>query len=349
MVVSGAATSISAGRLVPSIENEADLRPAFRKLRVTGMTIKSRIAAPIAVAMAAVLFFGGCSPRRMVVGEFTSMVHTGMDAIEQEDDLFLLAQAMPAHIKLLETLLASAPHNRELLVLLARLYGGYAFAILETESEARRLQRPSVVQVGLDDTRLEEAIGRYFATGAQYALRALETTHPDAAGELKGLQSSRAFIQSLGKGDVPALFWYGFNLGGYVQHRLDSVTAMAQAHLVEKTMARIVQVDETYYYGAAHLVLLAYYGARPPMMGGSPEKAREHWERHRMVVPGPMGLRDLYLARYVLVRTGTRSTFVRCLNAVERESGKGAAPGLLEKVAAVRAGLYLEAADTFFD
>ena len=313
------------------------------------MTVSLRINALIAIAMAAALVFPGCSPRRLMVGEFTSMVHTGMGAIEQEDDLFLLAQSMPAHIKLLETMLASDPHNRELLVLLARIYGGYAFAILETESEARRLHRPAVIRIGLSDDGLEDAIGRYFEAGAGYALRALETAHPDAGGKLKGLQSSRAFIQSLGKRDIPALFWYGFNLGGCVQHRLDSVAAMATAHLVEKAMSRVVQLDETYYYGCAHLVLLAYYGSRPPMMGGSPEKARRQWDRHRTILPGPMGLRDLYLARYVLVRSHDRQAFVRCLNTVENEWGKGIAPRLLEKVAAVRARLYLEAADAFFD
>ena len=85
------------------------------------------------------------------------------------------------------------------------------------------------------------------------------------------------------------------------------------------------------------------------MMGGSPEKARLHWERHQQILPDPMGLRDLYLARYVLVQTQNREEFVRRLSAIARDADRGTVASLLEKVAAVRARIYLGALDTFFD
>jgi hypothetical protein len=297
----------------------------------------------------AIIISAGCSPRKLMVDEFVGMVQTGLPAIEQEDDLHLLAQSMPAHIKLLETLLASDPHNRDLLVLLARLYGGYAFAILETEDEARRLNQPSVVALGLPGQELEDSTARYFERGSAYALRALESVHPQARLQLNRLQAADVFIKSLELSDVPALFWYGFNLGGYVQHSLDSVAAVANAHLVQKAMGRVVELDETYYHGSAHLALLVYYGSRPPMMGGSPEKARRHWDRHQQRVPAFKELRDLYLARYVLVQAQDKEEFVQRLSAIVRDPAKGASAGLLAKVAAVRARIYLGAVDTFFN
>jgi TRAP transporter T-component len=313
------------------------------------MTIKRVPYVTLMTLLAALVGWTGCSPRHMVVDEFAAMVRTGMPAIEQEDDLYLLAQAMPSQIKLLETVLVNDPNNRELLVLLARLYGGYAFAILETELEARRLNQPAVVKVGLTDDQLEHSVARYFETGAGYALRALETRHPKARGLLNGLQTADSFISSLGAPDVPALFWYGFNLGGFVQHRLDSAAVMAKAHLVEKAMLRVVALDEAYYHAGAHLVLMVYYGSRPPVLGGSPQEARRHWQRHQQLVPGRMGLRDLYLARYVLVQEHAREAFVRCLTRVARGADQGTDARLLEKVAAERARIYLGAVDSFFD
>jgi cytochrome c-type biogenesis protein CcmH/NrfG len=73
--------------------------------------------------------FTACSTRKLMVREFVNMVEEGLPAVDQEGDLHLLAQSMPAYIKLLETLLANDPHNPQLLVLLARFYTGYAFAI----------------------------------------------------------------------------------------------------------------------------------------------------------------------------------------------------------------------------
>ena len=67
-----------------------------------------------AAMLAAIIILAGCSPRKLMVSEFAGVIRTGLPAVEQEGDLQLLAQSMPAHIKLLETLLASDPHNRDL-------------------------------------------------------------------------------------------------------------------------------------------------------------------------------------------------------------------------------------------
>ncbi len=310
---------------------------------------KAPILFLLPMLLAAVCFSDGCAPRKLAVDAFVGMVQNGISAVEREDDLHLLAQSMPANIKLLETLLANDPGNRDLLVLLARMYGGYAFAIVETEQEARRLGQPSTVAPELPGQSLEQATARYYQRGCDYALRALETRYPQARIQLERDYTADTFFAALGRSDVPALFWYGFNLGGYIQHSLDSVAAIAKAHLVEKSMQRVVALDETYYHGSAHLGLLAYYGSRPPMMGGSPEKARRHWERYQQLAPDTQALGRLYLARYVLVRDRNRGEFVRCLAAIAGQPDKQTAASLLDKVAAVRAGIYLSAVDAFFD
>ncbi len=301
------------------------------------------------VFLTAAVWVTGCAARQLMVKEFVGVVQTGLPAIEQEQDLQLLAHSLPAHIKLLETLLASDPHNVDLLVLLARLYGGYAFAVLETEFEARHLDQPSVLSLTRGNDALEDAMARYFERGANYALQALEVRHTQARFELERPQSADLFFKSLSIEDVPALFWYGFNLGGYVQHRLDAVTALAKAHLVELTMQRVVALDEAYYQGSAHLVLLAYYAARSPMTGGNPNQAAYHYQRHKNIVSRPMGLRQLYWARYVLVLRQERQLFVQQLTQVEQSVASGKASGLLASVAATRARIYLEAVDQFFD
>ena len=69
----------------------------------------------------------------------TAVMETGVDAIEQDDDLDMLQQALPANIKLMEALLASDPLNERLLALLARLYGSYAFLFVDGRIEAFQL------------------------------------------------------------------------------------------------------------------------------------------------------------------------------------------------------------------
>jgi hypothetical protein len=305
------------------------------------------IVVPVILALAAV--WTGCSPRKLMVRQFVQMVESGMPAIEQEQDLQLLAQSMPAHIKLLETVLANDPQNVDLMLLLARLYGGYAFAILETELEARRYGLPSVAALAIAPDQLETAVVRNYRKGAAYALQALETRHQKAGERLSRLKSSDAFIAALRRSDAPALFWYGFNLGGYIQHRLDSVEAMAKTHLVEKTMRRVIALDEAYYHGSAHLILMAYYASRPAALGGNPERSRAHMERHFIVAPESTMMRSLYWARYALVQQQARSEFIRRLSQVADEAETDRKLDMLGSVAAVRARIYLEAQDNFFE
>ncbi len=290
-----------------------------------------------------------CSPRSIMVGEFVQMINSGLPAMEQEDDLHLVANAMPAQIKLLETLLENDPGNEKLLELLARLYGGYAFAVLESELEAQRMDKPSVVETGIGAGFLADAIGRYFQRGAEYALRSLENRYPNVRAQLNQLTTAGAFIRSTQPEDVPALFWYGFNLGGFVQHRLDSVEAMAVAHLVEKTMERVVALDESYYHGSAYTVLLVYHASRPLMMGGNPGKAREYFYRHAELNNHKPNLGNVYWARYILVQEQDREAFVRGLTEVAELDEADRPLTLLERVAVVRARLYLSAVDYFFD
>ena len=54
------------------------------------------------VLSTAIIILAGCSPRKLMVSEFVAMVQAGLPAVEQEDDLHLLARSMPAHIKLLD-------------------------------------------------------------------------------------------------------------------------------------------------------------------------------------------------------------------------------------------------------
>lgn len=291
----------------------------------------------------------GCSIRKRMVNEFVGVVEAGLPAMEQGDDLHLLAQSMPAHIKLMETLLVSDPQNHDLPVLLARLYGGYAFAVLETEAQALQFGQPPVVGLNVPLLKRDGAPARYFKVGMDYALQALAQRYPDVEDQLQRVDSTKAFFSALKKEDVPALFWYGFNLGAYVHHNLGSVSTMAKAHLVEKAMQRVLELDPNYYHASAHLVLIVYYASRSPMMGGNLNLARIHYDRHRESMARASRLRELYWARYYLVQTQARKEFVQRLTPLAREPEPDQNVSLLDRVAILRARIYLGAVNELFE
>jgi hypothetical protein len=292
---------------------------------------------------------GACSPRNLLISQVGRIIDAGQPAYERETDLYLLSHSFPSHFKLLEALSVSDPQNTELLVLIARLYAGYAFTILETEGEALRYGQPPAVGLGLSRESLEKEMTHCFQTGAEFALKALACKYPDIRDHLSQARSAVTFFDTLQQEDVPALFWYGFNLAGAVLHNLQSISAMSQAYQVESAMRRVIALNPAYYHSSAHLVLLVYYASRSPMMGGNPELAQWHYNQHLLLIPQPMRLRELYWTRYYRVQLQQRTDFTRVLTELSAEVPQESRFPLLDSVAAKRAAVYLKSVEHFFD
>ena len=306
----------------------------------------------IALLLVFLLALGACSPRKMAVREMTSIVETGMTALEQDDDLKMLEQALPANIKLLEMILASSPEDADLLTLLSRSYGSYTFMLLEPKFEAsffRAADPDADKDIENIADQLKIYVSRYYKKGADFAMQALEINHPGASNKLKKVDTIEPFLQTLGKKDVPALFWYGFNLAAWVNLNLDSVKALSQAHIAERCMRRVIELQPNYFNGSAHLVLIAYYASRPPMMGGNLDAARGHYTALKKLLGDSFLMTDLFFARYYLPQTQDRQAFETLLADVKAASQDDAAFPLFNAVAGSKAGIYLEGIDALFE
>ena len=294
----------------------------------------------------------GCSIRQAAIREMTHMAGAGMAAYEQDTNIDLVVKSLPANIKLFEVMLESDLENAGLMVLLSRMYGGYGFIYYETCLEALTLDVDRVDGVadyfnGKTVSRTRERLTSLYLKGAAYGLKALSQTHPNAEDKMKNVAAMDAFLASLKKKDVPALFWYGFNLGGYVNLKRDDVDALAKLVLVEKIMQRVAELDPAYFNGGAHLFLSGFYAARSPMMGGRPSSAKAHYQALKDQVGNGFLLADLFYARFYLYRQQDRDGFVQVLTRIKNEKGDDRY-ALYNQVARDRANIYLKAEDDLF-
>ena len=301
------------------------------------------------VGMLLIIGWCGCSTRPLVINEITDIIDTGVTAFEQDDDLQMLEEAFPANIKLLEAVLANDPDNERLLTLLARLYGSYTFVFFEDRIEAAVLNGAMPDGIRDDSEVLEQTAVKYYAKGIEYGLRALEVRHPGCREKISKVTTAGSFIESLDSADVPPLFWYAFNLSAYVNHNRESVRVIASAHLIEKSMKRVLALDPNYYFGSAHLVLLAYYASRSPMMGGNIDLAARHYHSLKELHGNRFLLADLFYARYYLYQKQDRRQFIQVLTHIIEHGEDDKQFRLFNKVAEVRARTYLNAVDQFFD
>lgn len=294
----------------------------------------------------------GCSSRKLAVREMAGILDTGMTVFENDDDLDMLARAFPANIKLVEALLASDPDNAELNVMLARLYASYTFAFLEPPLEIdyfgiTEAAFPLPANVGKDPAQIRARALAYYEKGERHALGVLTRRYPHAPEQLKTQEGQSTFFQKLTARDVPSLFWWAFNLGARINLDRSSVALLAKVHLVETAMLTVVALDPGYQNGGAHLFLLAYYGSRPPMMGGDPAAAADHYHALVRIAGDDFSLGAVYYARYVLQPKQDRKGFAAIMNQVARVPATDRYR-LYNAIAAVRARIYLRAMDDLF-
>jgi hypothetical protein len=284
-----------------------------------------------------------CSIRTMAIREVTDLVTDGVPAFERDDDLELVGNALPANIKLLEAMLESDPRNAKLLALLSQMYASYSFGFVE----------PALDQANIpNEDAVKTRVNRLYLRGIAYGERALILAAGACEKTIKVATQVDACFEAIDRDSVPALFWYGFNLAAYINRNLDNVGALGQGVFIEKAMQRVIALDEKYMFGSAHLLLMAYFGSRPPMMGGSAEKAKDHYDRIKELSKGAFKLADVYYARYVMVQQNNRASFEKLLkplvNDKAESAGEAAGLRLYNAMAKSRAELYLKSIDEYF-
>ena len=289
-----------------------------------------------------------CSPKPFMVHQIAGLVDDGIIAFERDDDLELLERAFPANIKLLEAVLANDPDNTQMLTLLSRLYGSYAFGFMETRLEARRYHSPSVDIGRKDADRLTEKINRYYEKGMINALKALENHASGAATAFSRVDTIASYLGRLGPEAAAPLYWYGFNLGAWINNNRDSVRAVSRAHLVRQAMQRILELDPAYHHGGAHLFLMIYYGSRPAMMGGSLQQANDHYQKLKQMLGDDYLLTDLFYARFCLTQQQDRDGFVALMQRILEHPTTDSDVALYNAIAVRRAAIYLSAVDFWF-
>ena len=290
-----------------------------------------------------------CSPKPLIVSQIADLVDHGMTAYERDEDLELMEKAFPANIKLLETVLANSPDDRQLLTMLSRMYASYAFGFVETRlEETTYLVDPSNSRAHEMDV-LKEQVNRYYEKSVGYALMALEKSAPGATDAFRKVNTITPYLDKLGRGDVAPLFWYGFSLGAWVNRNLDSVRAVSQAHVARKVMERVLELDPVHNHGGAHLFLLAYFGSRPPMMGGSQDKALVHYQQLKTIAGDNFLLPDLFYGRFCLHQQQDREGFIDMMQRIIDHPAGENDVALYNAIAGRRAAAYLNAVDTLFE
>lgn len=217
-------------------------------------------------------------------------------ASAKQTDPALVREGTPAYLMLLDGLIEAYPKEKRLLLAGAEAYCSYAGAFSDEDNP--------------------EAVARLYLRGKQYALRAMRRHQEFLAILAQPYGELEKYVIGFSQRDVPALFWFSSCWAGWISVSTDSVEAVADLPRVVLLMERIIELDERYHYGGAHLFMGIYKSARPKAYGGEPEAARRHFERAIEISKGDLLMAYVYYAEHYAKKTFQRDLYVSLLEKV---------------------------------
>ena len=257
-----------------------------------------------AVLALALLLSAGCSTRAYVTREVADAISSGGGTFGSDDDPQLVREATPFALKFSESLLASAPRHDGLLLSLAQGFTQYAAVFVW--QDAVESGDPVAREAGKARARNQ------YLRAREYGLRALEVRHAGFR-RLVAADAGRA-AKMASVEDVPLLYWTGAAWSLAVASSSGDPALIADLPRCEALLRRALELKEDYDAGAIHEYFVAFEGSRPAAMGGSVERARNHFARAMELAAGRRVSPLVTLAESVCVGEQDRREFLALLD-----------------------------------
>ncbi len=232
---------------------------------------RGRGPAPVWVGLllvAAVL--SGCSIRKLAVRSVAPSLAANSSVFATDPDFELVGQALPFTLKTIEALLEVDPENQELLLSACSGFTQYSYAYVELEAEKLKITNYR------EASRQRRRSTGLYLRARDYCFRALDLIEPGTSERLP--LDSKAALASFDRQHIALLFWTGASWGAAISSARDRPEIMVDLPVVRQIFEFLLAMDESYGNGLLHDAMVSLE-AVPESMGGSPARARAHYER----------------------------------------------------------------------
>ena len=220
------------------------------------------------------------------------------------------------------------PENSDLRVYAAQAYYGLGYGFNE-------------------DNRPRRAMN-FYLRGLKHGLRALDING------YKNIRNSsmdelEAALENTDEDDLGALFWTASNWAKWIDQNRDKSESLIELPKPTALMQRVLDLDESFYYGGAHIYFGVIYGARSPMFGGDFKKSEMHFDRAREITNNQLLVVDLLQAQYLSRQKMDREDFHhRLTKIIEAPDDLLPELTLINQIAKRKAALLLKEEDKWF-
>ncbi|HXG55761.1 MAG TPA: TRAP transporter TatT component family protein [Vicinamibacterales bacterium] len=293
-----------------------------------------------AAILVATVALGGCSMKKMGMARMADAVSATATTFSTDDDPEFVRLAAPSTLKIVEMLLEDDPRHPGLLLTACSGFTQYAYAFLQVEAELSEASNPPAAR------ELRTRASRMYDRSRAYCLRALDA---HTAGASAALPAGKIdLLRRIPKTDVAALYWLGAAWGGSLTLAENPILRLREIAVLRAIFLRALELDSSWESGAIHEGMIAIEGL-PPLVGGSPARAREHFDQAVALSNGQSAFAYVTLATSVAQPAKNRAEFEKLLRAaLNIDASKRPPLRLANLIAQKRARVLLSQMDRLF-
>lgn len=290
----------------------------------------------------------GCADTmtRFAANSTVDVVKRASASFDEEADPWLARQSATGQLKFIEGILKATPDNGDLMVIIAKNYGLYAFAFLVDDLEQLEWGTPEYEV--LKDRSID-----FFTRARSYAIQRMTQDFEDFEAAIFARTDARLdqIMSELDAEDhVPGMYWLAYAWANIINLQTDEPAVVADLGRVKKLMTWVRGKDAGFENGGPALFFGATHLALPPALGGKPAESKEAFEAGIAITDGRFLMGKALFAHYYMRAVNDRAGYVRLLNEViDAPSDIMPEQRLANELAKVRARRWLKDTDEYFD
>lgn len=243
-------------------------------------------------------FLSGCV--KLALHFSPSLISNFTKTLFEECDPELAKNSLPADLKLMEGLLKNDPDNSQLLTSLCMGFAGYAMLFVEEENP----ERASLL----------------YLRARKYGLMAIGENSFSSKKSGSNTEIIRKKLSEFEKEALEPLFWTALSWNAWINLNLDKPAALAQLGIAQSLLERVLEINPGYFHGLPYVLMGSILAARPKLLGGSPPRSKDFFEKAMYLSHGKFFLVHYYYAKYYAVRIQDKDLFTNLIKEVEAAS-----------------------------
>lgn len=267
-------------------------------------------------------------------------------SFEEESDTWLARRAATGNLKFIEGILKATPNNEDLMVIIGKNYGLYAFAFLQADLEQLEDLTPEYEE-------MRARTVNFFGRCRYYATMRMNVDYEDFGTAIRAKTDARLdqILADLDDEDhIAPMYWLAYSWGSMIGLSTDDPSMVADLGRVKKIMAWVRDRQPGFENGGPHLFFGAVELALPPALGGRAEESRAAFEAGIAVTDGKFLMGKAMFAHTYHVAVNDRAGYERLLREViDAPSDIMPSHRLANELAKERARRFLSEIDDHFD